>query len=59
MEIKFDFSELWTHVQRIGGARIELDWTPVAQLEPIDIELFRGTGGQARGSWRRQRVAEC
>lgn len=42
MEIRFDLSELWTQVKRIGGERIEIDWISGADLEPIDIELRRG-----------------
>jgi hypothetical protein len=42
MEIRFDFSELWTQARRIGGARVEIDWAAATQLEPIDIELLRG-----------------
>lgn len=42
MEIRFDFSELWTQALRIGGERVEMDWTAATQLERIDIELLRG-----------------
>lgn len=42
MEIRFDFSELWAQVRRVGGALIEIDWAAAAQLDPIDFELLRG-----------------
>ncbi|MNM71689.1 hypothetical protein D3C81_833600 [compost metagenome] len=42
MEIRVDLSELWGEVKRLGTQVIEFDWTAVAQLDPIDIELQGG-----------------
>lgn len=42
MEIKVDFSELWDQVNRLSSQAIEFDWTAVAKLDPIDIELADG-----------------
>lgn len=43
MEIKVDFSGLWTQVKRLGAKKIEvIDWIAAAQLDPVDIELLQG-----------------
>lgn len=43
MEIKFDFSEIWSQVRRLGGEKIEaIDWIADAQLEQVEIALLQG-----------------
>lgn len=42
MEIRVDFSELWSQVKRLSDHTVEFDWVAAAQLDPIDIELLEG-----------------
>lgn len=42
MEIKIDFSGLWSQVKRLSDVPVEFDWIAAAQLDPIDIELLEG-----------------
>lgn len=42
MEIRVDFSGLWSQVKRLSASPVEFDWVAAAQLDPIDIELLEG-----------------
>lgn len=42
MEIRVDFSALWSQAKRLSSDKVEFDWVAAAQLDPIDIELLEG-----------------